>query len=195
MPQEKSCQNLRGRSFKGQNLEGANFSYADIRGADFTGANLIGANFSHVQAGLQRRWAIFIFLISWLLVGVSGFLSSLAGYLAAAALGISNFHNQIAGLTAVVMLVIFFVITIRRGMQTGFGAIAIALASALVVISLGTTIVLIVALIRNQMALWIGYLARVITGDSIENAFGALILTVAVALALLGALRGAVAIS
>lgn len=31
MPQDNSCQNLRGRSFKGQNLEGANFSYADIR--------------------------------------------------------------------------------------------------------------------------------------------------------------------
>ncbi|MBD2562133.1 pentapeptide repeat-containing protein [Nostoc linckia FACHB-391] len=30
MPQDFSSQNLRGCSFKGQNLAGANFSYADI---------------------------------------------------------------------------------------------------------------------------------------------------------------------
>ncbi|NMF61700.1 hypothetical protein DP115_02405 [Brasilonema octagenarum UFV-OR1] len=29
-----------GRSFKGQNLAGANFSYVDIRETDFRGANL-----------------------------------------------------------------------------------------------------------------------------------------------------------
>ncbi|MBE8967976.1 pentapeptide repeat-containing protein [Nostocales cyanobacterium LEGE 12452] len=40
MPQDNSCQNLRGRSFKDQDLAGANFSYTDIRGADFSGAKL-----------------------------------------------------------------------------------------------------------------------------------------------------------
>ncbi|MDZ8106701.1 MAG: pentapeptide repeat-containing protein [Nostoc sp. DedQUE12a] len=58
MPQDFSRQNLRGRSFKGQNLAGANFSYTDIRGADFTGANLRGANFSYAKTGLQKRWFI-----------------------------------------------------------------------------------------------------------------------------------------
>ena len=76
-----SGQNLRGRNFKGrQDLAGANFSYADIRGANFTNANLTGANFSHAKAGLQRRWAIFLVLGSWLLSGLSGFLSALNGY-------------------------------------------------------------------------------------------------------------------
>ncbi len=64
MPQDFSRQNLRGRSFKGKNLEGANFSYADIRSADFTGANLKGANFSHAQAGLQKRWTSFLVCVS-----------------------------------------------------------------------------------------------------------------------------------
>lgn len=53
MPQDNSCQNLRGHSFKGQDLAGANFTYADIRGADFSEVNLRGANFNHPKAGLQ----------------------------------------------------------------------------------------------------------------------------------------------
>ena len=70
-----SGKNLRGRSFKGQNLEGANFSYADIRSANFTGANLRGANFTGAKAGLQRRWVVFLLIISLLMLGISSFLS------------------------------------------------------------------------------------------------------------------------
>jgi uncharacterized protein YjbI with pentapeptide repeats len=66
MPQDFSHQNLRGRSFKGQDLAGADFSYADIRGADFSGANLRSANFRGTKAGLQKRWAIFLVIVSLL---------------------------------------------------------------------------------------------------------------------------------
>lgn len=65
MPPDYSGQNLCGRSFKGENLAGANFSYADIRGTNFTGA----------KAGLQKRWALFLVLLSWLLLGILAFLS------------------------------------------------------------------------------------------------------------------------
>ena len=75
MPPDYSGQNLRGRSFKGQNLAGANFSYADIRSTNFTGANLKGANFTGAKAGLRKRWALLIVLLSWLLSGTSGFFS------------------------------------------------------------------------------------------------------------------------
>ncbi|MFN6565255.1 MAG: pentapeptide repeat-containing protein [Nostoc sp. ChiSLP01] len=67
MPQDFSHQNLRGRSFKGQDLALANFSYADIRGADFSGANLRGANFTGVRAGLHKWW---IAGFSTILVGI-----------------------------------------------------------------------------------------------------------------------------
>jgi uncharacterized protein YjbI with pentapeptide repeats len=53
MAKNFSRKNLRGRSFKGQNLTGANFSHADIQGADFTQSILVGANFSHAQAGVE----------------------------------------------------------------------------------------------------------------------------------------------
>ncbi|MEH1791305.1 pentapeptide repeat-containing protein [Nostoc sp.] len=79
MPQDFSCQNLRGRSFKGQNLAGANFSGADIRGADFTGANLRGTNFNNAKAGLQKGWASFLVCVSWLLSGISGFFLAITG--------------------------------------------------------------------------------------------------------------------
>mgnify|MGYP001801590838 CR=1 FL=1 len=75
MPADYSSQNLRGRSFKGQNLEGANFSYADIRGANFTGANLSGVNFTGVKAGLQKRWALLLVLVSCLMSAVSGLIN------------------------------------------------------------------------------------------------------------------------
>ncbi|MEH2172758.1 hypothetical protein [Nostoc sp.] len=42
---------------------------------------LIGANFSHAKAGLQRRWAICLVIVSFLLSGVLGFLWAFNGYL------------------------------------------------------------------------------------------------------------------
>lgn len=73
MPQDFSHANLQGRSFKGQNLTGANFHHADIRGADFTNATLVRANFSHARAGLHLCWMILSITISFLLLGGLGF--------------------------------------------------------------------------------------------------------------------------
>ncbi|MEH1853718.1 MAG: pentapeptide repeat-containing protein [Nostoc sp.] len=98
MALDNSCQNLRGRNFKGrQDLAGANFSYADIRGANFTNANLRGTNFSHTKAGLQRRWAIFLVLVSCLLLGLSGFIWELNGNVVSHIFDSSIYKQQIAG--------------------------------------------------------------------------------------------------
>lgn len=80
MPEDYSGQNFRGRSFKNQDLTGANFSYADIRGANFTNTKLIDANFSHAKAGLQKRWAIVLVILSLFLLTLSGFLSVFSSY-------------------------------------------------------------------------------------------------------------------
>ncbi|BAY11150.1 pentapeptide repeat-containing protein [Calothrix sp. NIES-2098] len=125
-----SGQNLRGRNFKGQDLAGANFSYADIRGANFTNANLTDANFSHAKAGLQRRWAIFLVLISLLLSGVSGFLWAINGALVSL-IFIGSTGNRIPGWTVLILLIVFFFVTIRQGIGVSLIAVAFAVTGAL----------------------------------------------------------------
>ncbi|MDB9445212.1 pentapeptide repeat-containing protein [Anabaena sp. CS-542/02] len=127
MIQDLSGKNCRGHSFKGQNLEGANFSYADIRSADFTGANLTGANFSHAQAGLQKRWAIFLVCVSWLLSVISGFLSAFTGALIALIFNSSS-ESQVAGWTVLIVVIGVFIVILRQGFNS---AIAMAMAMAI----------------------------------------------------------------
>src|SRR5690348_2728082 len=113
MPQDFSGQNLRGRSFKGQTLEGANFSYADIRSADFSGANLREADFSHTTAGLQRRWAIFLVCVSWLLSVISGFFSAIAGVLITSLFDTPSLDRLVAGWTAAIVIIVVFLVILR----------------------------------------------------------------------------------
>ncbi|NJO57893.1 MAG: pentapeptide repeat-containing protein [Richelia sp. RM2_1_2] len=133
MPPDYSGQKLRGRSFKGQNLAGADFSHADIRGTNFTGANLRGANFTGAKAGLQKRWALLLVLLSWLLSAISGFL-----YLFNAAI-ISLIYDssqtveyQVAGWVALVVTIIVYIIIIRQGISVSV-AFAFAFAFAVTV--------------------------------------------------------------
>ena len=89
--------NLRGQSFKGQNLSGVDFSEADLRSTNFTGANLKGTNFTGAKCGLQRRWAIFLTILSWLLAGISGFFLILASYFVSLIFDSTSLENQITG--------------------------------------------------------------------------------------------------
>ncbi|KYC41174.1 hypothetical protein WA1_03555 [Scytonema hofmannii PCC 7110] len=124
MPLDYSGQNLRGRSFRGQNLEGANFSGADIREADFRGANLKGANFKAAQAGLQKRWAIGLVTSLWLISGLSGVVSGSTAYLVSVIFD-SNIKNSITGVLSLILIAVFFIITIRQGLGAGLSAVAI----------------------------------------------------------------------
>ncbi|RCJ42026.1 hypothetical protein A6770_35420 [Nostoc minutum NIES-26] len=128
MPEDFSYQNLRGRSFKGQDLEGANFSYADIRSCDFGGANLTDASFSYAKAGLQKRWVVLLMLVSWLLSGLSGFLWFFNGLLVSLIFQTSNLENQIAGWAALIVVIAFFILTIRQGLGIGIAALAFLVA-------------------------------------------------------------------
>ena len=136
MPQDFSGKNLRGRNFKGQNLTGAKFIGADIRGANFTNAILKETDFTRAKAGLQRRWTIFLVSISLFLSLISGFMS------ARATLWIADFftpdmikqYTIRPGVIVLIVLAIFFIATIRRGLgaatEAGAGAVAVAVAGA-----------------------------------------------------------------
>ncbi|MEO1765296.1 MAG: pentapeptide repeat-containing protein, partial [Cyanobacteria bacterium J06629_18] len=127
-------QNLRGRSFKGQNLEGANFSYADIRGVNFAGANLKGANFTGAKAGLQKRWVFLLLLLSWLLSGISGFLSIFNTTSIAYIFDSSKSPmDQFTGWVALIVTIIVYIIIIRRGISVSLAfvvAFVVAFAAA-----------------------------------------------------------------
>ncbi|MEH1911520.1 MAG: pentapeptide repeat-containing protein [Nostoc sp.] len=134
-----SGQNLRGRNFKGrQDLAGANFSYADIRGANFTNANLTGANFSYAKAGLQRRWAIFLVLVSWVLSGFSGLTWVVNGYIVSKIFDPYTLDHKIGRCTILIVLIPFSLVTVGLGVVSGLGALALALALALAFIVVGS---------------------------------------------------------
>ena len=132
MPQDFSGQNLRGRSFKGVDLTGADFSCADIRSTDFTGAILRETKFCRAKAGLQRLWAIFLVMISWLLGGISGFFSALAGGMVSLIVYDSNYNSnfayQVAGWASLVLLILFLGVIIRFGIEANIATIAGAFA-------------------------------------------------------------------
>lgn len=64
---------LRGRSFRHQLLDQADFSGADLRGVDFSRARLRNANFSGAKLGMTTSVAGWVFFASLLIVAATGF--------------------------------------------------------------------------------------------------------------------------
>ena len=82
---------------------------------DFTGANLRGANFTKAKAGLQKRWAIFLVMISWLILGMSGFIYLYNGRSIPQIFHFSKTENLLSGwVTIVGTIIIFFIILWER---------------------------------------------------------------------------------
>ncbi|MBD2628696.1 pentapeptide repeat-containing protein [Trichormus variabilis] len=169
MPPDYSGQNLRERSFKGQNLTGANFSKADIRGADFSNAILKGADFTGATAGLQRRWVIELLIVSFLLPALSYFLLILIVVLIPNIFDTKNSENFITGIVAIVIVIVFCMVAIRKGL------IAIAFAG-FVAIAFGGAVAVAIAFFGGS-----GVLATAGTVATAETIAKFLLLTYAVA--------------
>lgn len=74
-----SRQDLRGRSFRGQDLTYADFSYCDVHGVDFSGADLTNATFWQANMGksCEIGWLIFqlpLGVIAGLIIAIGNFL-------------------------------------------------------------------------------------------------------------------------
>ncbi|BAZ12740.1 hypothetical protein NIES4071_45730 [Calothrix sp. NIES-4071] len=130
MAQEYRRAKLRGKSFKGKDLSGADFSYSNIRGVDFSNANLEGANFSHAKCGLQKRWIIVLVFSALLLSALSGLLSAIGGSLVGILLLDTNRENLYVGIVSSSVLMLFFLITLYRGVSAAFGFMALSVTCA-----------------------------------------------------------------
>ena len=178
---------LRGQSFKGQYLAGADFSNADIRSANFAKAGLRGANFSGAQAGLQKRWAALLVLLSWGLAAVAGYLSTVAAYLVVLS-GSDLLEERVAGWIALFFLAIFLFLIVRRGTNTIATAVAAAGAAASVFAFVFAIAIAIASAFTVAFVLAIAI--------AIASAFAvAFVLAIAIAIAIAGAIAGAIAVA
>ncbi|NEQ52015.1 MAG: pentapeptide repeat-containing protein [Leptolyngbya sp. SIO3F4] len=172
---------LRGQNFKGKDLSGADFSGADIRSANFTNANLTGANFSGAKAGLQKRWAVGLAVVSLLLAVLSGSLLAYVGVFVSLIFDSDDPKNQIMGWVTLAVVVVFLLVLRRKGIGSetlaiavaGAGAIAFAGSVAAIALTGGLTIAgagyksgagaLVLALAATLVSTYIGW--RVLKGD------------------------------
>ena len=197
MAQEYRRAKLRGKSFKGQDLTGVDFSNSDIRGADFTNAILRDANFSHTKSGLQRRWAIILIIFSLLLSAISGLMSAVGGSLVGFILIDSARDNVYVGVASLIILSIFFLLSIRKGVLSAcvFLAVAIALAIVAAVTWAGFVAVVWSGLAATSEATEIAPIVVVVmmgTAAVIVTAIGAVCVTISAAIN--GAIAGIFAV-
>ncbi|NJL88370.1 MAG: hypothetical protein HC916_00125 [Coleofasciculaceae cyanobacterium SM2_1_6] len=191
MSQDFSHINLQGRSFKNQDLTGANFIYADIRGTDFTGANLNEANFSHAKAGLQLHQAIFLLIFSLFLSILSGIFATLTGVLIIFSFNSDSLkiYSVILGVLCLILLIIFFVITIYQGLAAG--ARVVLFLGVAIIGGLSVAGVVAVAIAVAATGIIAGVTAVIVTGFLVAIAVIAVIVTATIKGAMVGALIGA----
>ncbi|MEM7579584.1 MAG: pentapeptide repeat-containing protein [Mastigocoleus sp.] len=197
MTQDYSRKKLRGKSFKGQNLSGADFSFCDVRGANFSGAILRGANFSNARCGMQRRWLLSLLFCLTILSLISGLICTVGGSLLGFILVDSAIENFYVGVISLVVLSLFFLISITRGIVTAAGFVAMAVIWAILAAVLWTGIVAVAGTgisISTPALELAGLVSLIVTGTVavIVAAIGAVIASVTAALA--GAIAGIFAV-
>ena len=147
--------NLRGKSFKGKDLSGADLSEADIRSTNFTDANLKNTNFTGAKCGLQRRWAIFLTILSWLVAGILGFISiPVAANFLSRFDNFSNFNGPILNLVSLIVVITLSTIISRQ---------EIRMASAILVIGVVSTATGIGLIPVGIAAIIVGFIAPAIS--------------------------------
>jgi len=106
---------MRGESFRGQSLLGADFSETDLRGADFSGADLRGASFRDARVGARPWIGATILVLATLGAVGAGALIGLALVGTGERL-ISGALDQVVVAVAVLFaLIVLVTITFRRG--------------------------------------------------------------------------------
>ena len=124
--------NLRGLSFKGEDLSDADFSFADLRGTNFRGANLTRAKFCGAKAGLQKCWVVVLLASAFVLVSMSSFFNLFTSYF------ILLIFDYLSGWISLILIIIFWITFIYKEIKnvavaevlTVVGAVASVFATA-----------------------------------------------------------------
>lgn len=195
MSQSYSGQDLRGKSFRGQDLTGADFSHADLRGADFSNAILARANFCHIKAGQRYYWVTLLLSISSLLALLAGYIIAYAGALVGSLMVKANAQpaGLWSGIAALILIAIFSVVAVRKGLGTALGTFCVVVALAVVIVAAAGEADAIAAAIVQSVAI-AGTIVGVILGATAISATWMLFRYagyVAVCMALVGCLPGA----
>jgi hypothetical protein len=118
MPKNYSNKNFQDISFNGEDLTFADFSGSDLRGTNFTGANLSGANFSQSRTGIKPANTVMIFFFALIVSLLSGYVAMMAGQSVQVLLRSKDYYLRVAGIIAIVVILLFIVYAYLKGVGT-----------------------------------------------------------------------------
>jgi hypothetical protein len=175
MSKDYGGQNLRGRSFRGELLDRADFTESDLRGADFSHASLIGTDFTDARLGVRTVTGLVIFagaVVVSVLAGVA--VGSLAEATREQASS-SDWRDVLASVLMILVIVSFIATLLLKGASTAFRAFAVVISLVVILdflavfivageIRFGNSIPLIAMLVLFVPAAIAGILGRMVGG-------------------------------
>ncbi|MFL5741949.1 MAG: pentapeptide repeat-containing protein [Flavisolibacter sp.] len=214
-----SNKNLQKFSFRNADLQYAGFAGSDLRGADFSGSNLTGADLQHVKTGITPLNMLWIFLVALIISAVSGYVAMLSGRTVQQMFATHDEKIRAAGFIAIVLTILFILISYFRGVGSGIrdlvipvAALALVMAVAAYFSGMGTgkgMLYLVLTLILVSIMFIVGTVARAaaaslsnilfiivavsgsVFGKSLGGEVGTLVMAIACALISKKALTGA----
>jgi uncharacterized protein YjbI with pentapeptide repeats len=121
---------LKKENFVDRDLPNANFARTDIRGINFSGATLVDADFTGATGGLSPKAVAGLFTFTMFLALLSGLITAYAGtiigHIAA------DPGTFLLGQGVMAILILFGIITFKKGLGFGLGLISLITATVIV---------------------------------------------------------------
>ena len=108
---------LRGRSFRSEQLDGADFSGADLRGGDFSNASLVEADFTNARIGVRPLAGALILIGAMLVSVVAGVVVGLLADGMQQRLTSTDWQDLLGGIILLALIVLFFYMLIKHGIE------------------------------------------------------------------------------
>ena len=126
-------QNLRGRSFQGELLDGEDFTESDLRGADFSRASLVQANFTDARLGVAPLTGLVLLAGAVIVSIVAGIAIGKFAEATQQQASSSDWRDVFASVLMVIVLVAFVGSLIVKGISSALRVFAVVLAAVIVV--------------------------------------------------------------